>query len=174
MPIHRSIALLLTVAASALVSSANVLAEPLQQTTQCPVASNDVMSAALGTPVQLLDPDFGVTVNGSDTECLFMAGGQMVLVRRTGEYFVSSQATPDSIEQLRQLVADDLDYVPVQGVGNAAFWATVRDRSLAPERMGVLISQQGTDALAVGVMDTPEALARATALTQAVVAAQTP
>ena len=95
-------------------------------------------------------------------------------VRRTGEYFVSNQATPDSVEQLRQLVADDLDYVPVQGVGNAAFWATVRDRSLAPERMGVLISQQGTDALAIGVMDTPEALATATALTQAVVAAQAP
>jgi molybdopterin-guanine dinucleotide biosynthesis protein len=174
MPIHRSIALLLTVAASALVSSANVLAEPLQQTAQCPVASNDVMSAALGAPAQLLDPDFGVTVNGSDTECLFSAGGQMVLVRRTAEYFVTSQATPDSIEQLRQLVADDLDYVPVSGVGNAAFWATVHDRSLAPERMGVLISQQGADALAIGVMDTPEALATATALTQAVVGAQAP
>ena len=174
MPIHRSIALLLTIAASVLVSSANVLAEPLQQTAQCPVASNDLMSAALSTPVQLLDPDFGVTVNGSDTECLFSAGSQMVLVRRTAEYFVSSQATPDSIEQLRQLVADDLDYVPVSGVGNAAFWATVHDRSLAPERMGVLISQQGADALAIGVMDTPEALATATALTQAVVGAQAP
>ncbi len=69
-----------------------------------------------------------------------------VLVRGTGGYFSSTQATPDSIERLRPLVGDDLDYVPVQGVGNAVYWATVRDRSLAPERMGVLISQQGTDA----------------------------
>jgi hypothetical protein len=111
----------------------------LPQTTAWPVASNDVVSTVLGAPAQLIDPDFGVRVNG-----------------------------------LRPLVADDLDYVPVQGVGNAVYWATVRDRSLAPERMGVLISQQGTDALAIGVMDTPEALGIAATLTQAVVAAQVP
>jgi hypothetical protein len=174
MPIQRAIALLVTGATSLLLSSSNVLAKPLPQTTACPVASNDVVSTVLGAPAQLIDPDFGVTVNGSDAECIFTAGGKMVLVRRTGGYFSSSQATPDSIEQLRLLVADDLDYVPVQGVGNAAYWATVRDRSLAPERMGVLISQQGTDALAIGVMDTPEALGIATTLTQAVVAAQLP
>lgn len=174
MPIQRAVALLVIGATSLLLSSSNVLAKPLPQTTTCPAASSDVIATVLGTPAQLFDPDFGVTVNGSDVECLFTAGGNMVLVRRTGDYFSSSQATPESIEQLRLLVADDLDYVPVQGIGDAAYWATVRDRSLAPERMGVLISQQGTDALAVGVMDTPEALAIATMLTQAVVAAQVP
>jgi hypothetical protein len=78
----------------------------------------------LGATAQLIDPDFGVRVNRS-AECIFTAGGKMVLVRRTGGYFSSTQATPDSIEQLRLLVADDLDYVPVQGVGNAIYWATV-------------------------------------------------
>jgi hypothetical protein len=157
MPIQPAIAFLVTGATSLRLSSSNVLAKPLPQTTACPVASNDVVSTVLGAPAQLIDPDFGVRVNGS-AECIFTAGGKMVLVRRTGGYFSSTQATPDSIEQLRLLVADDLDYVPVQGVGNAIYWATVPDRSLAPERMGVLISQQGTDALAIGVMDTPEAL----------------
>jgi len=87
-----------------------------------------------------MDPEFSVTVNGSNTD-MFMAGGNMVLVRRTGEFFATSQATPDSVDQLRQMVSDDLDYVPVAGVGDAAVWATVRDRSLASQRMGVLVSQ---------------------------------
>jgi hypothetical protein len=174
MPIHRAIALLLTGATSMLLSLSNVLAQPVQQTTVCPVASDAVVSTALGTPAKLTDPDFGVTVDGSNTECLFMAGGEMVLVRRTGEFFSTSQATPESVEQLRLMVSDDLDYAPVSGVGDAALWATVRDRSLAPQRMGVLVSKQGVDAFMIGVMDTPEALAIATTLTQAVVAAQAP
>src|SRR6202158_5891690 len=137
MPIHRAIALLLTGATSMLLSSSNVHAQPVQQTTACPVASDAVVSTALGTPAKLMDPEVGVTVNGSNTECMFMAGGEMVLVRRTGEFFSTSQATPESVEQLRLMVSDDLDYAPVSGVGDAALWATVRDRSLAPQRMEI-------------------------------------
>jgi hypothetical protein len=177
MPVQRAIALLLTAASSMLLSSSHVLAEPVRQTTACPVASDDVVSTALGTPARLIDPESGVTVNGSDTECMFLAGGGLVLVRRTGEFFSSSQAgaaTAESVDQLRQMVADDLDYVPVPGVGDAALWATVRDRSLAGQRMGVLVSKQGLDAFTIGVMDTPEALGIATTLTHAVVAAQAP
>jgi hypothetical protein len=174
MPIHRAIALLLTGVTSVLLSSSNVLAEPMRQATTCPVASDDVISTALGTPASLIDPDFGVTVDGFDTECLFTAGGQMVLVRRTDAYFADSPAgaSPENIQQLRLIVADDLDYQPVTGVGDTALWATVRDRSLAPQRMGVLVSKHGADAYAIGVMDTPGALGRATILTQAVFAAQ--
>jgi hypothetical protein len=35
--------------------------------------------------------------------------------------------------------------------------ATVRDRSLASQRLGVLVTKQGADAFTIGVMDTPEA-----------------
>jgi hypothetical protein len=174
MPIQRVIALLLTGATSVLLSSSNVLAEPLRQAATCPVASDDVVSSALGAPARLFDPDFGVTVNGSDTQCMFSAGGQLVLVRRTGDYFSDSAAgaTPDNIQELRLIIADDLDYQPVSGVGDTALWATVHDRSLAPERMGVLVSKRGADAFMIGVMDTPDALGRATTLTEAVFAAQ--
>ena len=51
---------------------------------------------------------------------------------------------------------------------DAAFFATVLDRSLAPERLAVLVSKHGSDASVIGVKDTPEALNSATTLTQAV------
>ena len=38
--------------------------------------------------------------------------------------------------------------------------------------MGVLVSKRGADAFMIGVMDTPDALGRATTLTEAVFAAQ--
>jgi hypothetical protein len=176
MSLNRAIALVMTGAASLLVGSSTALAEPLQQAAGCPVATDEVVTQALGVPARLFDPQFGVTVNGAETECMFSAGGHLVLVRRTSDYFSGDQsaATPENVEQLRQMVTDDLDYVPVPGVGDAALWATVRDRSLANARMGVLVSKQGTDAYTIGVMETPEALATATALTQAVVAAQHP
>jgi hypothetical protein len=177
MRIHRAISVLLAGATSMLLGTLSAGAQPLSQTTVCPVASNELVSNVMGAPASLADPDFGVTVDGSDTECLFLADGHLVLVRREASYFSGGPAgsvTPENADQLRLLVADDLDYVPVSGVGDTALWATVRDRSLAPQRMGVLISKVGTDAFAIGVMDTPEALSTATTLTQAVVAAQVP
>jgi hypothetical protein len=149
----------------------------MAQAAACPVAADDVIAGAVGAPAQILDPDFGVTVDGTDTECLFTAGGSMVLVRREANYFADSSAagvTPEQAEQLRLLIRDELDYVPVGGVGDAALWATVRDRSLAPERMAVLISKRGADVFTIGVMDKPDALDRATTLTRAVFAAQAP
>lgn len=171
----RAFAFAVSGAASLLATSSGlVLAAPGLQTVACPVASNDVVSAAVGAPAELFDPDFGVTVSGSDTQCLFSAGGRLVLVRRTADYFSGSQsgATPEAVDLLRQVVTEDVDYTPVAGVGDAALWATVRDRSVASERMGVLISKQGSDAYAIGVMESADALDTATALTQAVVAAQ--
>jgi hypothetical protein len=177
MPVHRAIFLLFTATISMLLSTSSVFAEPVQQASTCPVASDEVVSTGLGMPARLSHPVFGVSVNGSDIECLFSAGGQMVLVRRSGEYFSGGEAgaaTPEHIDELRQMVIDQVDYEPVAGVGDAALWATVRDRGLAPQRMGVLISKQGVDAFAIGVMDTPEALDMATTLTRAVLAAQVP
>jgi hypothetical protein len=72
------------------------------------------------------------------------------------------------------LVVDEVDYTPVGGVGDAALWATVRDRTLAPQRMAVLITKRGADAFVVGVMDSPDALPTATSLTLAVLGAHTP
>lgn len=176
MNVHRAIALLAAGAIGMLSSTSAVLAAPLAQTT-CPVAADDLISKVMGATATIFDPDFGVTVSGSDTECLFTAGGNLVLVRRQADYFSGSaaaSATPQEIDALRLLIVDDLDYQPVAGVGDTAFWATVRDRSLAPQRMGVLITKHGPDAYAIGVMDTPTALDQATTLTNAVLAAQVP
>ena len=161
---------------SLLASAVAVSAEPARQSTECPVASSDVVSASVGAPATVFDPDFGVTVEGADTQCLFSAGGRLVLVRRSMGYFADSAsgATPQAVDQLRQIGTEDLDYTSVPGIGDAALWATVRDRSVANQRMGVLISKQGADAYAIGVMDTPGALETAKALTQAVVDAQRP
>jgi len=168
---HALRTLVATVAALSSVSGA--LAAPAV----CPVAADDVVSGAMGAPAHLFDPTNGVTLKGADTECLFEAGGEMVLVRRSADFFPDSPgatATPEQVDQLRQLIVDEVDYAPVAGVGDAALWATVRDRSLAPQRMAILISKRGVDALVIGVMDTPDALTTATALTQAVIATPSP
>ncbi len=161
--------------ASTFIGFAAALAAPSAQSTGCPVAANDVVSGAVGAPATI-NPTYDVSVNGTNTECLFQAGGGLVLVRQSTGFFddSASNATPEQVDQLRLLIADDLDYTPVSGVGDAAFFATVRDRSLAAQRLAVLISKRGADAFVVGVMDTPEALSTATALTQAVLAGQTP
>jgi hypothetical protein len=165
---------LITGIASTFIGFAVALAAPAAQSGLCPVAADDVVSGAVGTPVSI-DPLF-VTVDGADTECLFSGGDHLVLVRRTSSFFDDSAAgaTPEQVDQLRALIFDELDYTPVSGVGDAAFFATVRDRSLADQRLAVLIIKRGSDAWALGVMDTPEALTNATALAQAVFAAQAP
>jgi hypothetical protein len=165
------------VAVAALSSVGGALAAPATQSAVCPVAADDVVSLAVGAPARIFDPVYGVTLNGADTECLFVAGDGMVLVKRSGDFFAESAgatATPDEVQQLRELVIDEVDYAPVTGVGDAALWATVRDRSLAPQRMAVLVSKRGADAFVIGVMDTPDALSTATTLTQAVMNAQAP
>ena len=167
----------LLAAVSAFISVSGALAAPAAQSAVCPVAADEVVSRAVGAPAHILDPSFGVTVDGADTECLFSAADHMVLVKRSGDFFPDSAAataTPEQVQQLRLLIVDEVDYAPVAGVGDAALWATVRDRSLAPQRMAVLISKRGADAFVIGVMDTPDALTTATALTQAVLSAQTP
>lgn len=162
--------------ASTFIGLGVALAAPATQSTSCPLVADDVVSGAIGSPASISDPSFGVTVDGTDTECLFTAGGQLVLVRRTSEFFAdsASSATPEQVDQLRQLIVDDVDYTPVSGVGDAAFLATVRDRSLAGQRMAVLVSKHGADAFAIGVMDSPQALSTTTTLTQAVLASQAP
>jgi hypothetical protein len=155
--------------ASAFMGFAVALAAPAAQSSNCPVAADDVVSGAVGAPATI-DPTYDVTVNGPNTECLFTAGGQLVLVRRTSGFFDDSaaSATPEQVDQLRLLIDDDLDYAAVSGVGDAAFFATIRDRSLAPERLAVLITKRGADAFVIGVMDTPDALTTTSTLTQAV------
>jgi hypothetical protein len=155
--------------ASTLLAFTAALAAPATQSNDCPVVPTDVVSGAVGASASI-SPTYDVDVNGSNTECLFSAGGHLVLVRRTTGFFDdgASVVTTEQVDQLRLLIADDLDYTPVSGIGDAAFFATVRDRSLAPERLAVLITKAGGDAFAVGVMDTPDALATATTLTQAV------
>ena len=158
--------------ASTFMGFAVAVAAPAAQSNICPVAADDVVASGIGEPVTI-DPLL-VTVNGTDTECIFDAANNLVLVRRENNFFDdgASGATPQQLEQLRTLIFDQVDYTPVSGVGDAAFLATVSDRSLAPERQAVLIVKRGGDVFAFGVMDTPGALTTATALAQAVMAAQ--
>jgi hypothetical protein len=158
--------------ASTLMGFPVAMAAPAAQSNICPVAADDVVAGAIGEPVTI-DPLF-VTVNGTDTECIFDTANNLVLVRRENNFFDdgASGATPEQLEQLRTLIFDQVVYTPVSGVGDAAFLATVSDRSLAPERQAVLIVKRGGDVFAFGVMDTPGALTTATALAQAVMAAQ--
>jgi hypothetical protein len=148
------------------------MAAPAAQSNICPVAADDVVTDAIGEPVTI-DPLF-VTVNGTDTECIFDTADHLVLVRRQTNFFddAASGATPEQLDQLRTLIFDQVDYTPVEGVGDAAFLATVSDRSLASQRQAVLIIKRGSDVFAFGVMDTPDALTTATALAQAVLYAQ--
>jgi len=148
------------------------MAAPSAQSNICPVAADDVVAGAIGEPVAI-DPLF-VTVNGTDTECIFDTADHLVLVRRQTNFFDdgASGATPEQLDQLRTLIFDQVDYTPVSGIGDAAFLATVSDRSLAPERQAVLVIKRGSDVFAFGVMDTPGALTTASALAQAVMAAQ--
>jgi hypothetical protein len=172
--VKRLLMLLVAGVASTCVGVSGALAAPATQSSECPVAGSDLVSSVVGGPAKIFDPEFGVTVNGTNTECLFIAGSKMVLVRRTSEFFADggASATPEQVDQLRELVVEDVDDTPVSGVGDAALWATVRDRSRAPERKAVLISKRGADAFMVGVMDTPDALTAAITLTQAVLAGQ--
>ena len=150
------------------------LAVPAAQSTTCPVAANDVVSGAIGAPVSI-DPLL-ITVDGTDTECVFNSGNQLVLVRRTTSFFddSASSATPEQVDQLRTFIFDDVDYTPVNGVGDAALFATVRDRSLAAQRQAVLIIKRVIDAFAFGVMDTPDNRSTAIENAQAVLRKQAP
>jgi hypothetical protein len=158
--------------ASTFMGFAAAVAAPAAQSNICPVAADDVVAGAIGEPVSI-DPLL-VTVNGTDTECIFDAANHLVLVRRQTNFFddAAGGVTPEQLEQLRTLIFDQVDYTPVDGVGDAAFLATVSDRSLASERQAVLIVKRASDVFAFGVMDTPDALTTATALAQAVMAAQ--
>ena len=160
-----------TAMASTFMMGAVAFAAPAAQSTNCPIAADDVVSGVIGTPATI-NPAYDVTVDGSNTECLFTAGGNLVLVRRAAGFFddSASSATPEQLDQLRLLINDDLDYAPVAGIGDAAYFATVRDRSLASERLAVLVSKRGADAFVIGVTDTPEAFDTTTTLTQAVLA----
>jgi hypothetical protein len=89
-----------------------------------------------------------------------------------GPVDAASGATPEQLHQLRTLIFDQVDYTPVSGAGDAAFLATVIDRSLVAERQAVLIIKSGSDVFAFGVMGRPDALTTATALAQALMAAQ--
>jgi hypothetical protein len=173
--VRRLLSVLGASLASTFIGSALALAAPAMQSSSCPVVADDVVSGAVGAPVSI-NPAYDVTVNGANTECLFTAAGNLVLVRRTGGYFddSASGATLEQVDQLRLLIDDDLDYAPVSGVGDSAFFATVRDRSLASQRLAVLVTKRGADAFVVGVMDTPDALTTASTLTQAVLDSQAP
>src|ERR1700730_10796472 len=106
-------ALSLVLAAVAAFGSVSVaLGAPARQAALCPVAADDLVSGVVGAPAHILDPTFGVTQDGADTECLFSAGGSMVLVKRSRDFFPAGSgatATPEQVDQLRLLSVDEVD-----------------------------------------------------------------
>ena len=134
------------------------LATPLARTASAP--------AALSAPAT------------REESCLFEGDAGLVLIARRAGFFgpVGADAfTPDQLDRLRR-TREAVDYAPVDGVGDAAAWATIRDPSLAAERLSVLIVKRGADAYMFGVDDSMlvDALASATALAQTVLASQAP
>jgi len=109
-----------------------LFAAPAAQSTGCPVAPDDLVSSAIGAPVSI-DSTYGVSVNGSDAECLFTAGANLVLVRRTTGFFddSASTATPEQLDQLHVLIDDDLELQARERCRRCRVFAMVRDRSLA-------------------------------------------
>jgi hypothetical protein len=118
--------------------------------------------------------DFGISVSGTATECLFDGDvGLVVVARRTGFFDGAEPLTPEKAELLRR-TREPVDYAPVDGVGDAALWATISDPALAAERQPVLIVKHGADAYMFSVDDSmlADALASAKALALAVLAGQ--
>jgi hypothetical protein len=151
-----------------------VPAATLAQSEACPLISDAEASAATGLSLQVFE-GFGVNVSGSNTECLF-SGDDLGLVRRQAGFFApDAPSTPEVIERLRTIVArEELDYTPVDGIGDAAYWATVRDPSLAGQRMSLLIVRRGPDAFVFGLTAAPNLQDTVRALGQAVLARPLP
>jgi hypothetical protein len=148
-------------------------AAPLAQEEACPLASDELVSGALGASTQLFS-DFGVTISGPSTECLFEGDAGLVIVGRRAGFFGTAGVeafTPDQLERLRR-TSELVDYAPVAGVGDVAAWATIQDPALAAERQPVLIVKRGPDAFVFSVDDSmlPDALGSARALALAVLA----
>jgi len=147
-------------------------AATLAQTGACPLIGDAEASAATGLSLQVFE-GFGVNISGSNTECLF-SGDDLGLVRRQAGYFAQDElSTPEVIERLRTIVVprEELDYTPVEGIGDAAYWATVRDPSLAGQRMSLLIVRRGPDAFVFGLTAAPNLPDSVRALGQAVLRA---
>ena len=79
------------------------MAAPAAQSNIWSVAADDVVAGAIEEPVTI-DPLF-VTVNGTDTECIFDTADHLVLVRRQTNFFdgAASAATLEQFDQLRDV-----------------------------------------------------------------------
>jgi len=97
----------------------------------------------------------------------------LVIVARWSNFFGADEGGPftsDQLERVRRQVNGEVDLTPADGVGDAAVWATFRDRGAAPDALGRLFVKRGRDLFTGGLTEGPDAVARASALTQVLIA----
>jgi hypothetical protein len=136
----------------------------------CPLVGDETVAAAVGEPVTI-SPMYGVTVEADNVECLFDGAEAVVLVRRASAVFGAADPaglSADNATQLRRFVRDEVEYTSVAFLGDGALWARAKDRSLADERMSLMLVRRGADVFVVGVWDTPQALDQLTTLSHSV------
>ena len=98
-----------------------------------------------------------VVANGSSTQCLFEGDGigDGVLVGRYPGFFGTEAVQPFTLGQQRLEFllprGAEVDLASVDGIGDAATWATARDQSATPDSLGRLLVRRGSDAFVVGV-----------------------
>jgi hypothetical protein len=155
---------------ASLVLAPVALAAPLAQSQACPLVAESDVSAVIGTTMRV--SPFMVVVDGSDTQCLFDGSGMVdgVLVGRYGGFFGSGDVQPFSAGQQRIEFllprGSVVDLSAVEGIGDAAAWATARDPSAAPDSLGRLLVRRDADAFVVGIPNGSDAREKATSLAQ--------
>jgi hypothetical protein len=166
---------MVTLMAITALTHASVARAFAQADQSCPLASDELVTSTLGMAAQVF-PEYGVNVSGDVAECLFEGDVGLVLIARRAGFFENAGPdafAPDQLDRLRR-TREPVDYTPVTGVGDQAAWATIRDQSLAAERLSVLVVRHRADAYMFAVDDTifPDALGSAKALALAVIAGQ--
>jgi hypothetical protein len=139
----------------------------------CPLVGDETVAAAVGEPVTI-SSNYGVTVEPDNVECLFDGSQALVLVRRASAVFGDADPAglgPDDATRLRRFIRDEVTYTTVASLGDGALFAQAKDRSLADERLSLMLVRRGADVFVVGVWDTPQALDQLTALSHGVLAA---
>ncbi|MEA2638896.1 MAG: hypothetical protein QOF51_290 [Chloroflexota bacterium] len=168
----KQLALVLVLAFS-MTAAPVALAAPSVQPFSCPLIDAAAVSSAIGAPVTLVP--FAMIDDGSSVQCLFQGSGDLSVVtgRRLG-FFGTDQSgafTPDQLDRVKGEINGEVDFTPVDGVGDAAVWATFRDRGTAPDNLGRLLVKRGLDLITVGITEGPGAVTPASALAQVLVAA---
>jgi hypothetical protein len=132
----------------------------------CPLITEADMTGAVGAPTTLLPFDGAVNEIGRVTSCIFAGESGFIIVTRAVDAFDAGAPNEISPEQIALVKRGDeeVNYRPIQGIGDTALWAQVADPELAKERMPFLLVKGGPDLYTIGSDDLDETNAEATSL----------